>query len=196
MGVGGGEAAAAVAVGEEGKEEGKGWRAKSKLSAAVGVALALSGVLVLHRSLRHNALVKAEEGIVCMCEERARMLQDQFAVSVNHVHALAILVATFHYEKQPPALDQVRPSLPPSLPYLPPLPSIHACLPSPRRTASAVATASSAPPQRVRGRHALAQMLARLLALRPELLACLASEPALAGSCLLPLPVPSITMIP
>ncbi|VAI01710.1 unnamed protein product [Triticum turgidum subsp. durum] len=41
-----------------------------------------------------------------MCEERARMLQDQFAVSVNHVHALAILVATFHYEKQPPALDQ------------------------------------------------------------------------------------------
>ncbi|KAE8795586.1 Signal transduction histidine-protein kinase barA [Hordeum vulgare] len=118
MGVGGGgEAAAMAAVEEEGKEEGeeeegeggKGWRAKSKLSAAVamvGVALALSGVLVLHRSLRHNALVKAEEGIVCMCEERARMLQDQFAVSVNHVHALAILVATFHYEKQPPALDQ------------------------------------------------------------------------------------------
>ncbi|KAI4972894.1 hypothetical protein ZWY2020_005630 [Hordeum vulgare] len=71
MGVGGGEAGAAVAVGEEGKEEeedgGKGWRAKSKLSAAVamvGVALALSGVLVLHRSRRHNALVKAEEGIV------------------------------------------------------------------------------------------------------------------------------------
>lgn len=187
MGVGGGEAAAAVAVGEEGKEEGKGWRAKSKLSAAVamvGVALALSGVLVLHRSRRHNALVKAEEGIVCMCEERARMLQDQFAVSVNHVHALAILVATFHYEKQRPALDQVRPSLPPTTAF------------HPRRTASLVATASSAPPQRVRGRHALAQMLARLLALRPELLACLASEPALAGSCLLPLPVPSITMIP
>lgn len=126
MGVGGGEAAAAVAVGEEGKEEGKGWRAKSKLSAAVGVALALSGVLVLHRSLRHNALVKAEEGIVCMCEERARMLQDQFAVSVNHVHALAILVATFHYEKQPPALDQVRPSLPP----LPPTTAFHPCVPA------------------------------------------------------------------
>ncbi|KAE8766375.1 putative histidine kinase 4 [Hordeum vulgare] len=84
----------------------RGWRAKSKLSAAVamvGVALAAGvergAVLVLHRSRRHNALVKAEEGIVCMCEERARMLQDQFAVSVN-------LVATFHYEKQRPALDQ------------------------------------------------------------------------------------------
>ncbi|KAE8784446.1 putative histidine kinase 4 [Hordeum vulgare] len=109
MGVGGGEAGAAVAVGEEGKEEedgGKGWRAKSKLSAAVamvGVALAAGvergAVLVLHRSRRHNGAGQAEEGIVCMCEERARMLQDQFAVSVN-------LVATFHYEKQRPALDQ------------------------------------------------------------------------------------------
>ncbi|KAI4977436.1 hypothetical protein ZWY2020_057348 [Hordeum vulgare] len=124
MGVGGGEAGAAVAVGEEGKEEeedgGKGWRAKSKLSAAVamvGVALALSGVLVLHRSRRHNALVKAEEGIVCMCEERARMLQDQFAVSVN-------LVATFHYEKQRPALDQVRPSLPPTTAFHPCVPAV------------------------------------------------------------------------
>ncbi|VAH95035.1 unnamed protein product [Triticum turgidum subsp. durum] len=118
MGVGGGEmAAAAAVVEEEGKEEeeeegeegGWGWRARSKLSAAlavVWVVLVVTGVTALHRSLRHGALVKAEEGIVCMCEERARMLQDQFAVSVNHVHALAILVATFHYEKQPPALDQ------------------------------------------------------------------------------------------
>jgi hypothetical protein len=61
--------------------------------------------------MRHTAFSRAEEGLVCMCEERARMLQDQFAVSVNHVHALAILVATFNYEKQPPALDQVRPNL-------------------------------------------------------------------------------------
>ncbi|KAM3294475.1 hypothetical protein ACQJBY_037392 [Aegilops geniculata] len=121
MGVGGGEAApAAMAVveeegkvekGEEEEEEegGWGWRARSKLSAALAVlwvVLVVTGVTALHRSLRHGALVKAEEGIVCMCEERARMLQDQFAVSVNHVHALAILVATFHYEKQPPALDQ------------------------------------------------------------------------------------------
>jgi arabidopsis histidine kinase 2/3/4 (cytokinin receptor) len=54
--------------------------------------------------------LRKAEGLVSMCEERARMLQDQFAVSVNHVHALAILVATFHYEKHPPALDQVRAS--------------------------------------------------------------------------------------
>lgn len=50
---------------------------------------------------------KAEEALESMCEERARMLQDQFAVSVNHVHALAILVSTFHYRKQPSAIDQV-----------------------------------------------------------------------------------------
>ncbi|KAF7052370.1 hypothetical protein CFC21_060480 [Triticum aestivum] len=112
MGMGEAEAGSPAVLEEEEEEEeegGWGWRARSKLSAvlaALWVVLVVTGVTALHRSLRHGALVKAEEGIVCMCEERARMLQDQFAVSVNHVHALAILVATFHYEKQPPALDQ------------------------------------------------------------------------------------------
>ncbi|KAL6144010.1 hypothetical protein ACLB2K_054705 [Fragaria x ananassa] len=41
-----------------------------------------------------------------MCDERARMLQDQFNVSLNHVHALAILVSTFHHGKHPSAIDQ------------------------------------------------------------------------------------------
>lgn len=50
---------------------------------------------------------KRKEGLVSMCDQRARMLQDQFSVSVNHVHALAILVSTFHYEKNPSAIDQV-----------------------------------------------------------------------------------------
>ncbi|KAM3281473.1 histidine kinase 4 [Capsicum chacoense] len=49
---------------------------------------------------------KRKEGLVSMCDQRARMLQDQFSVSVNHVHALAILVSTFHYEKNPSAIDQ------------------------------------------------------------------------------------------
>ena len=120
MGVGGrGEAAVSAAPAEEaaGKdgEEGSRWTMKEKLIAAAVLvwvlASAASGVVV-HRNIRHAALQKMEEGLVSMCEERARMLQDQFAVSVNHVHALAILVATFRYEKHPPALDQVR--LPPS----------------------------------------------------------------------------------
>nr|BAL43559.1 cytokinin receptor histidine protein kinase [Petunia x hybrida] len=53
-----------------------------------------------------NQKEKRKEGLVSMCDQRARMLQDQFSVSVNHVHALAILVSTFHYEKNPSALDQ------------------------------------------------------------------------------------------
>lgn len=51
--------------------------------------------------------VRREEVLVSMCDQRARMLQDQFSVSVNHVHALAILVSTFHYHKNPSAIDQV-----------------------------------------------------------------------------------------
>ena len=50
---------------------------------------------------------RREEVLVSMCDQRARMLQDQFSVSVNHVHALAILVSTFHYFKNPSAIDQV-----------------------------------------------------------------------------------------
>ncbi|KAI4373194.1 hypothetical protein MLD38_011347 [Melastoma candidum] len=53
-----------------------------------------------------QAKVKRKEGLVGMCEMRARMLKDQFSVSVNHVHALAILVSTFHYFKNPSAIDQ------------------------------------------------------------------------------------------
>lgn len=50
---------------------------------------------------------RIEEGLVSMCDQRARMLQDQFSVSVNHVHALAVLVSTFHYYKNPSVIDQV-----------------------------------------------------------------------------------------
>lgn len=51
---------------------------------------------------------RRREVLVSMCDQRARMLQDQFNVSVNHVHALAILVSTFHYyNNRPSAIDQV-----------------------------------------------------------------------------------------
>ncbi|XP_047973475.1 histidine kinase 4-like isoform X1 [Salvia hispanica] len=49
---------------------------------------------------------RRKEVLVGMCDQRARMLQDQFSVSVNHVHALAILVSTFHFYKNPSAIDQ------------------------------------------------------------------------------------------
>ncbi|RZR79905.1 hypothetical protein BHM03_00005764 [Ensete ventricosum] len=72
------------------------------------VMLSVGFCIGLHCHMRTESMRKAEETLTSMCEERARMLQEQFAVSVNHVHALAILVSTFHYQKSPPALDQVR----------------------------------------------------------------------------------------
>jgi arabidopsis histidine kinase 2/3/4 (cytokinin receptor) len=54
-----------------------------------------------------QAVEKRREALASMCDERARMLQDQFNVSMNHLQALAILVSTFHHSKTPSAIDQV-----------------------------------------------------------------------------------------
>lgn len=61
----------------------------------------------IYQWMDDSSKVRREEVLVSMCDQRARMLQDQFSVSVNHVHALAILVSTFHYHKNPSAIDQV-----------------------------------------------------------------------------------------
>jgi arabidopsis histidine kinase 2/3/4 (cytokinin receptor) len=83
------------------------WRLHQSAMVVLWVVVSLTIWAGLHCHIRRLIMRKAEEGLVSMCEERARMLQDRFAVSVNHVHALAILVSTFHYQKEPPALDQV-----------------------------------------------------------------------------------------
>lgn len=49
---------------------------------------------------------KRKETLANMCDERARMLQDQFNVSMNHVQAMSILISTFHHGKNPSAIDQ------------------------------------------------------------------------------------------
>lgn len=54
-----------------------------------------------------QAKVKRKETLASMCDERARMLQDQFNVSMNHVQAMSILIATFHHGMKPSAIDQV-----------------------------------------------------------------------------------------
>lgn len=74
------------------------------------VVLVLAGVFGsfwLFWSMNGNMNLLRTEMLSNMCDERARMLQDQFNVSMNHVHALAILVSTFHHGKQPSAIDQV-----------------------------------------------------------------------------------------
>ncbi|AQK65808.1 histidine kinase3 [Zea mays] len=53
-----------------------------------------------------DVVARRIENLANMCDERARMLQDQFNVSMNHVHALAILVSSFHHGKDPSAIDQ------------------------------------------------------------------------------------------
>ncbi|XP_044404356.1 probable histidine kinase 6 [Triticum aestivum] len=81
----------------------RGWR---RLAAVAWLVAAVACSAAVHWQLRRETMERAEERLVSMCEERARMLQEQFGVTVNHVHALAILISTFHFEKNPSALDQ------------------------------------------------------------------------------------------
>lgn len=61
----------------------------------------------IYSNMDVDSKVRRKEVLGSLCDQRARMLQDQFSVSVNHVHALAILVSTFHYYRNPSAIDQV-----------------------------------------------------------------------------------------
>ncbi|XP_014512070.1 histidine kinase 4 [Vigna radiata var. radiata] len=60
----------------------------------------------IYTKMDADTKVRRKEVLGSLCDQRARMLQDQFSVSVNHVHALAILVSTFHYYRTPSAIDQ------------------------------------------------------------------------------------------
>jgi histidine kinase 2/3/4 (cytokinin receptor) len=82
---------------------GKTWHTKALV---IWVLAAFIVSLYIFRSMNTDIIERRNEVLVSMCDERARMLQDQFAVSMNHVHALAILVSTFHHRKQPSAIDQ------------------------------------------------------------------------------------------
>uniref|UniRef100_A0A0D3HU73 CHASE domain-containing protein n=1 Tax=Oryza barthii TaxID=65489 RepID=A0A0D3HU73_9ORYZ len=58
-------------------------------------------------SFMRSQATEARHGtLAVMCDERARILQDQVKVSMNHLQALAILVSTFHHSKTPSAIDQ------------------------------------------------------------------------------------------
>lgn len=61
----------------------------------------------IYSKMDDDTKVRRKEVLGSLCDQRARMLQDQFSVSVNHVHALAILVSTFHYYRNPSAIDEV-----------------------------------------------------------------------------------------
>ncbi|CAN0877137.1 Histidine kinase 4 [Linum grandiflorum] len=72
----------------------------------VWILMICYGSVWLFNSMEDDNKLRRKELLGSMCDQRARMLQDQFIVSVNHVHALAILVSSFHYFKNPSAIDQ------------------------------------------------------------------------------------------
>ncbi|KAM7487807.1 hypothetical protein LguiB_025291 [Lonicera macranthoides] len=61
---------------------------------------------VIYNTMDADDKERRKEVLESMCDQRARMLQDQFSASINHVHALAVLVSTFHYSKTPSTVDQ------------------------------------------------------------------------------------------
>ncbi|KAJ0973640.1 hypothetical protein J5N97_015605 [Dioscorea zingiberensis] len=79
------------------------WRKKLLF---LGVVLGILVSIWIFLSMNANIISRRRETLENMCDERARMLQDQFNVSMNHVNALAILVSTFHHGKSPSAIDQ------------------------------------------------------------------------------------------
>lgn len=80
------------------------WRKKILI---MFILAGVTGSVWLFWHLNDDISFRRKETLANMCDERARMLQDQFNVSMNHVHALAILVSTFHHGKHPSAIDQV-----------------------------------------------------------------------------------------
>ncbi|XP_010907055.1 probable histidine kinase 5 [Elaeis guineensis] len=79
------------------------WRKKFLF---VGVLVGLLVSIWIFLGMNASIITRRKETLANMCDERARMLQDQFNVRMNHVHALAILVSTFHHGKNPSAIDQ------------------------------------------------------------------------------------------
>ncbi|OMO62536.1 hypothetical protein COLO4_33016 [Corchorus olitorius] len=79
------------------------WRKKLLI---IFVFAGIFGSFWLFWHLNQKTILRRVETLANMCDERARMLQDQFNVSMNHVNALAILVSTFHHGKHPSAIDQ------------------------------------------------------------------------------------------
>lgn len=88
------------------KESPKGAGKWRKVLLRIFIVVGIVGSVWLFRYLNKTAILRREETLANMCDERARMLQDQFNVSMNHVHALAVLTSTFHHGKQPSAIDQ------------------------------------------------------------------------------------------
>ncbi|XP_016707674.1 histidine kinase 3 isoform X1 [Gossypium hirsutum] len=81
----------------------KTWWRKLLFSWIIGWILASISIFYY---MSFQATEKRMETLTSICDERARMLQDQFNVSMNHIQAISILISTFHHGKTPSAIDQ------------------------------------------------------------------------------------------
>ncbi|RWR96002.1 Signal transduction response regulator [Cinnamomum micranthum f. kanehirae] len=88
---------------QQGSKVGGRWRRKLLV---LWILLGLILSMWIFWSMNKSIILWRKEMLANMCDERARMLQDQFNVSMNHVHALAILVSAFHHGKHPSSIDQ------------------------------------------------------------------------------------------
>ncbi|KAL6880298.1 hypothetical protein ACP4OV_011863 [Aristida adscensionis] len=79
---------------------------ESLLLAWVLLWLGVSSRILLLMSSQ-QAVDKRREALATICDHRARLLQDHFNASMNHLQALAITVSTFHHSKKPSAIDQM-----------------------------------------------------------------------------------------
>lgn len=76
------------------------------MAVIVWILLGSSVAIYSFYSMTRETSRRRQETLANMCDERARMLQDQFVASMNHVRALTVLVSTFHLEMKPSALYQ------------------------------------------------------------------------------------------
>ncbi|KAL1539247.1 Hexokinase-3 [Salvia divinorum] len=84
-------------------EERKNWWTKLLIAWIVfGFIISLS----VFWYMSSQAAEKRKEMLTSMCDERARMLQDQFNVSMNHIQAMSVIISIFHHGKNPSAIDQ------------------------------------------------------------------------------------------
>ncbi|KAB2624516.1 histidine kinase 3-like [Pyrus ussuriensis x Pyrus communis] len=81
-------------------------QSESAASPSFGGASALDAMLLDCICNFHElASEKRKETLARMCNERARMLQDQFNVSMNHIQAMSMILSSFHDGKYPSASD-------------------------------------------------------------------------------------------
>ncbi|KAK3408597.1 hypothetical protein EUGRSUZ_J00805 [Eucalyptus grandis] len=66
---------------------------------------------LVYKTVYDYQITKIEAALGSMCDKRVRMLQNQFTVNVNHIHALAVLVARFYYQQNATDTKQMREAL-------------------------------------------------------------------------------------